>query len=275
MSSARSVRSMALIGLALMWTSGSAIAQNSVFIEELTSIEVRDAIRAGKTTIIIPTGGTEQNGAHMILGKHNIIVKHTAGEIARQLGDALVAPVVAYVPEGSIAPPSGHMAFAGTITLPNEYFIKVLEFAARSFSVHGFVDIAFIGDSGGNQAGAKAVADALNKEWASTPVRVHAVEAYYTAHGFADWLRQQGETTDDIGTHASISDTSYLMALYPEGVRRDKLAAARGRTFEESGVTGNPTRASVAYGKKGLDLKIATGIRAIRASRQASRTQVP
>ena len=89
---------MARVGLILfvgLLSSAQAMAQSSVFLEELTWTEVRDAIQAGKTTVIIPTGGTEQNGPHMILGKHNIIVRFTAGEIAKQLGNALVAPVVA------------------------------------------------------------------------------------------------------------------------------------------------------------------------------------
>ncbi len=117
---------------------------DTVFLEELTWTEVRDAIQAGKTTVIIATGGTEQNGPHMVLGKHNFIVKHTAEQIARRLGDALVAPVVAYVPEGELDPATGHMRFSGTITLPNEYFMKLVEYAARSFRVHGFKDIVLI-----------------------------------------------------------------------------------------------------------------------------------
>jgi len=250
-----------------------ALAQRSVFLEELTWTEVGDFVRAGKTTVIIPTGGTEQNGPHMVLGKHNVIVKFTAGEIAKQLGNALVAPVIAYVPEGSIAPPSGHMRFPGTITLPEEFFRKVLEFAARSLQAHGFLDIVFIGDSGGNQSGQKAVADALNREWSSTPVRVHHIEAYYNANGTDEWLRQQGESADAIGSHASIPDTSQLLALYPEGVRRDKLAA--GRADDGSGVSGDPTRATAAYGKKGLELKIATGVREIRGLRESSRNRAP
>jgi len=257
----------------LLATSAQALAQSSVFLEELTWTEVRDAVRTGKTTVIIPTGGTEQNGPHMVLGKHNIIVKFTAGEIAKQLGNALVAPVMAYVPEGTIAPPSGHMRFPGTISLPEEYFRKVLELAARSLQAHGFLDIVFIGDSGGNQAGQKAVAEALNREWASAPVRVHHVEAYYNANGTDEWLRQQGERADAIGSHASIPDTSQLLALYPDGVRRDKLAP--GRTNDGSGVSGDPTRATVAYGKKALELKIATGVRDIRQLRETSRKRVP
>ena len=87
-----------------------AQAPDTVFLEELTWTEVRDAVAAGTTTIIIPTGGTEQNGPHMVLGKHNYLVRHKAGESARRLGDALVAPVMAYVPEGNVDPPSGSHA---------------------------------------------------------------------------------------------------------------------------------------------------------------------
>jgi creatinine amidohydrolase len=83
---------------------------DSVFLEDLTWTEVKDALAGGKTTVIIPTGGTEQNGPHIVLGKHNYLVRYKAGEIARQLGNALVAPVVAYVPEGDINPPTSHMA---------------------------------------------------------------------------------------------------------------------------------------------------------------------
>jgi len=100
--------------LATLSLSPFAQAPDAVFIEELTWTEVRDAIKAGKTTVILPTGGTEQNGPHMVLGKHNFIIKHTSEQIARKLGNALVAPVVAYVPEGDLDPPSGHMRYPGT-----------------------------------------------------------------------------------------------------------------------------------------------------------------
>lgn len=106
------------------------------------------AVAAGKTTIIIPTGGTEQNGPHMVLGKHNYLVKYKAGEVAKRLGNALVAPVMAYVPEGDVDPPTGHIRFPGTITTPPDLFTKVLEYAARSLKQHGFRDIALLGDSG-------------------------------------------------------------------------------------------------------------------------------
>src|SRR5579871_1924026 len=116
----------------------SAKISQSVFIEELTWTELRDQISAGKTTTIIPIGGTEQNGPAMALGKHNVRVKILSEKIALALGNALVAPVIAYVPEGNLNPPTAHMRFPGTITIPDNTFETVLEYAGRSFKLHGF-----------------------------------------------------------------------------------------------------------------------------------------
>ena len=254
----------ACIGFFAVCASVCAQMPDSVFLEELTWTEVRDLVKGGKTTIIFPTGGTEQNGPHMVLGKHNFIVKHAAERIARTLGNALVAPVLAYVPEGSIEPPTGHMQYAGTISLPDEVFMKVTEYAARSFRAHGFKDIVLIGDSGPNQKGLEAVAALLNKEWARTGTRVHFVGDYYREHGFRAWLQSQGEKPEDIGTHAGISDTSQLLALNPAWIRKEQLAPGADR--KRTGVSGNPARASAAYGRRGLELRIEAAIAQIRKS---------
>ena len=141
----------------------------SVFIEELTWTELRDKIAAGKTVAIVPIGGTEQNGPHMAIGKHNVRVKLLAGKIAAALGTALVAPVLAYVPEGEVDRPTGHLRFPGTITVPEDTFEKTIESAARSLQLHGFRDIVFLGDHGSTQTGEEAVARRLNRLWAGKP----------------------------------------------------------------------------------------------------------
>lgn len=235
----------------------------SVFLEELTWTEVRDAIDSGTTTIIIPTAGTEQNGPHMVLGKHKFIVNYASAMIARELGNALVAPVVTYVPEGDVNNPTrGHMSKAGTITFPEEFYIKLLEYAARSLAVHGFTDIVMIGDSGGNQRGMEQVADMLNEEWASDAPRVHFVGDYYADNGFREWLIEQGETAETIGGHAGISDTSQLLAVDPRHIRTDRLAPGGGGP--DSGVSGDPTRASVERGVRGMQFKVDAALNQIR-----------
>ncbi len=123
-------------------------ARDSVFLEELTWLEVRDALRAGKTTVIVATGGVEQNGPYLATGKHNYVLRGTTEAIARKLGNALVAPIVAFVPEGDISPQSGHMKYPGTISLRQATFKALLTDIAESLSAHGFHNVVLIGDSG-------------------------------------------------------------------------------------------------------------------------------
>ena len=265
----------ALMLAAFVHTATPAFAQapslpqaDSVFLEELTWMEVRDAIAAGKTTVIIPTGGTEQNGPHIVLGKHNYLVKYKAGEIAKRLGNALVAPVVAYVPEGNVDPPTGHMRYAGTITTPQDVFVKVLEYAARSFKQHGFVDIVLVGDSGGNQEGQRLAAEALNKEWSATSVRVHHITAYYPGRG-DDWVVSQGVSAADVGSHAGTHDTASLMYINPSMLRVDKLVV--GKSGDGQGHVGNPAKATALFGKRILEMQIEDATAQIRELRASTR----
>ncbi len=240
---------------------------DTVFLEELTWTELRESIQSGKTTIILPTGGTEQNGPHMALGKHNVRVKVLSERIARTLGNALVAPVLAYVPEGSLAPPTGHMRFPGTITIPDEIFQKILESAARSLRLHGFRDIVFLGDHGSTQAGQKAVAGRLNREWATGPVRVHAVEEYYRTSQteLRQLLETRGYREDELGSHAGLADTSLMLAVDPRMVRVGRLRHGTGAKGGD-GVEGDPGRASVELGQPGVEMIVTRTVGAIRTS---------
>ncbi|HIB09640.1 MAG TPA: creatininase family protein [Gemmatimonadetes bacterium] len=234
---------------------------NTVFLDELTWMEVADKIDAGTTTVIVATAGTEQNGPHMVLGKHKFIITETAKRIARELENALVAPIVTYVPEGNIEGITGNRQRAGTITLPNEHYMKLLEYTARSLAGGGFTDIVLIGDSGGNQRGMETVAQMLNEEWSGSAARVHFVGDYYSGHGFREWLQEQGHTMEDIGSHAGITDTSQLLYVNARHIRTEKLAPFGG--FEGAGVRGDPTQASVSYGRVGIQLKVNAAVRQI------------
>jgi creatinine amidohydrolase len=238
-----------------------------VALEALTWTELRGLVQSGKTTIILPLGGTEQNGPHMALGKHNVRVRLLSERIARVLGDALVGPVLAYVPEGRLNPPEGHMRFPGTITVADDVFHKTLESAARSVRVHGFRHIVLLSDHGSTGPIAKSVAARLNREWAATPVRVHAVDEYYQAAtaGFGRLLEQRGFRRDEIGQHAGLADTSLTLALAPTMVRSDGLRRKGGHEGED-GVTGDPGRASAELGELGVELIVRETVSAVRRS---------
>ena len=255
--------------VALLAASATALAQPpaSVFLEELTSPELAAAIRAGKTTILVPIGGTEQNGPHMVLGKHNVRAKILAGRIAQELGNALVAPVIAYVPEGGVNPPTGHMRYPGTITVPSDVYRKVLDSAARSFRLAGFRDIVFLGDSGDYQKDNEIVARQLNREWAGTPVRVYAIAEYYRAatDGFAKSLKQRGYSDAEIGRHAGLADTSLALAVDPGLVRPGEQQFTQ-ITPAPPGVSGDPRRATAELGKPGIDMIVTQSAAAIRAA---------
>ena len=255
-----------LIGVPAAW------AQDSVFMEDLTWVEIRDLMRQGTTTVMIPSGGTEQGGPHLVLGKHNYVMKYTAERIAKRIGKTLVAPVMAYVPEGDVNPPTSHMWAPGTITLPPEQFAKVYEYAARSMKQHGFLDIILIGDSGGNQAPMKAVAEMLNAEWKDTPVRVYHLPKYNDNPEFLEWLKAKGYSTEVIGSHAAIRDSSDLMAAHLEGVRMDKRSPGPLPDGTRSGVRGDPTKASVEYGKVALDMKVEAAVSQYQDLRKQYRT---
>lgn len=251
-----------LVGL--VSTSGpQAATPSSVFLEDLTSPELAQRIAAGATTILVPIGGTEQSGAHLTLGKHNVRARALAARIARELGDALVAPVLAYVPEGALSPPTGHMRYPGTISVPADVYRQVLIAAGRSFKLAGFRDVVFLGDHGDYQKDNQAVAAALDREWAASRVRAHAIAAYYRAatSGFAATLRKQGYAPGEIGTHAGLADTSLMLAIDPAQVRTERLPEK-----PPPGVTGDPARASAALGQSAVDAIVAQSVTAIRAA---------
>jgi creatinine amidohydrolase len=231
--------------------------------ERMTWVEIRDAVAAGKTTILIPTGGTEQNGPHMVTGKHNFVGAETTRRIAAKLGDALVAPILPFVPEGDIEKREGHMAYAGTVSLTPEVFSAVLTATAESFKAHGFKTIVFIGEHGASIEPQRQTAERLSQLWVKDGVRVINAANYYSANGQADWLKARGESDAAIGLHATIQDTSELIAVLPGGVRMDKRAA------DKDGVKGDPTKATAEIGQTMLDLKVDAAVKEIEAARKA------
>jgi creatinine amidohydrolase/Fe(II)-dependent formamide hydrolase-like protein len=260
---------LCLLCLALHCTSAPAASgPPSVFLEDLTSVELRTAVANGSTTVLVPIGGTEQNGPHMALGKHNLRVKVLAGQIAQRLGNAIVAPVIAYVPEGAIFPPAAHMRFSGTISISDATFEALLESTARSFKQHGFRDVVFLGDHGGYQKSEVHAAEKINKEWAADGrSRALALTAYYDASQapYIQTLRERGFSDAEIGTHAGLADTSLMLAIDKTLVRMDLLSQGAKATPAE-GVYGDPRKSTAELGQLGVQSIVEHSVRAIQAA---------
>jgi creatinine amidohydrolase/Fe(II)-dependent formamide hydrolase-like protein len=244
-------------------------AVDSVFLEELTWMEVRDAMKAGKTTVIVPTGGMEQNGPYLAAGKHNYILKATTEAIARKLGNALVAPIVAFVPEGQIDPPTEHMKYPTTISLTEETYRRLLTEICASLRAHGFTDIILLGDSGGNQKGMKAVADELNRQWSGGKTRVLFIPEYYNYPDVTQWLERQGVKQTPEGIHDDFAITAQMMVVDPTTVRmRERIAAGK---FHVNGVDLAPADKTIAWGKRIVNYRADKTVETIRKATAAAR----
>lgn len=205
-------------------------ASDSVWIEELTYMEVRDRIADGASTAVVSTGGIEENGPYLATGKHNIILEAICPEIARELGNALCAPIVRFVPEGDLNPSSDILFTPGTFGVRDETYVALLDDIATSLKLHGFKDIVFIGDSGGNQRGMKAVTDLLNERWADSGVRAHFILEFYTpgwedTENYTQEVLGAKETKRD-GHHDDMWVTAMMMVTDPESVRYEQRVEA-------------------------------------------------
>lgn len=242
----------------------TAPLSSHVDLKDMTWVEVRTALAAGFTTVIVPTGGIEQNGPHMILGKHDYIVGQAADKIALAVGHALVAPIVTYVPEGEYEPPTGHMRFPGTIGVPEPVFAGVLDGIARSLKAGGFKTIVFIGDHGGSQPAQAAVAQKLTTAWSREGVKVASIDAYYDDKAQITRLLAEGQSLETIGQHASLIDTSELLSVNPKGVDLTRYRAISAAS-EATGVSGDPSAASGERGASLLEMRIKAATAAIKA----------
>jgi creatinine amidohydrolase len=237
---------------------------DTVWVEEMTWMEVRDALKAGKSTVIVPTGGVEQNGPYLATGKHDYILRGTADAIARRLGNALVAPIVPFVPEGNIDPPTGHMKFPGSISLTEETYERLLVDICASFRAHGFEHVVMIGDSGGNQDGMKHVAERFNRKWAGGKTRAHFIPEYYDYAGVEKWLEKHGIKQVDEGLHDDFAITAQMMVVDPATVRmKQRIAAGK---FSINGVNLAPAEKTIEWGKKIIDYRAEQTVQAIRKS---------
>lgn len=225
-----------------------------VLMETMTWAEIRQALQAGKTTALLAVASTEQHGPALPLNTDEEIGRALAVEVALELGDALVAPVVA--PGCS----DHHLAWPGTVSVPPDLLVALVGHHLRNLAAHGFREVVLFSSHGGNfgplrgrleelraAVGSARLIDLLDPDWF-----------------FGVWfgvLRAHGRQ-DVTLPHADVMETAMMMYLRPELVRLDKVEpgftgtvpldelTARGlAAFTANGVLGDPRGATPELGR--------------------------
>jgi creatinine amidohydrolase len=265
---------VAMVGV--LATVGAAIAQQKdgpVEIELMTYPEIYAAIHEqAKTTVLVVNGGIEQRGPHAVLGGHSLTAKPQGVDIARKLGNALVAPVVPF----SIA--GGHLnpKTPGSVNIPSPVFAAMNEAIVDSMVVNGFKNIVLMGEHGGGQKELDEVAKRTNAKYSPQGVHVFFCGDFYekTQNDFAQWMKANHLPPS---SHGGIPDTSLMMYLGGSAwVRKDKLVAGDpvlppgtqpdpNTPRVNNGVTGDPRLSTPEIGKRYFDMQTKNAVAQIQA----------
>ncbi len=242
---------------------------DSVWIEDLTMMEVRDLLQAGKTSALILTGGIEENGPYLTTGKHNNVLRVMGESIARSLGNALVAPIVTLEPGNP-----ERVRTPGTVFLSQETYRAVLSDMATSLKTQGFKHIFFLGDSGGNQKPMQEVSLALNARWTEDPsgAKTYFIPEYYN---YEEVEKFQGEA---LGIHEQLEGlhddyyiSSIVMVHDPKDVRMDERVKAG--KFIINGVSLAPAAKTIENGKKIVAFRTEKTVAAIKKAMEGASTR--
>jgi creatinine amidohydrolase len=233
---------------------------DSVWIEDLTMLEVRDLIKGGKTTALILTGGIEENGPYLTTGKHNNVLKATGESIARALGNALAAPIVTLEPGNPLRP---NMS-PGTVVLSQATFQAVLTDMSNSLRSQGFKDIVMVGDSGGNAKGMQAAATSLNAEWKGNGY-VHFIPEYYNYADVEEFEKEQLGIHEKLeGFHDDYYISAIIATVSTDAIRmKERQKAGK---FVINGVPLDPIAKTIENGKKMVAFRTAATVAAIKKS---------
>lgn len=228
-------------------------AHDSVWIGELTTLEVRDYIKAGKTTALILGGGMEENGPYLTLDKHNNVARAMGDAIARKLGNALCAPILTMEPGNPDKPST-----PGGVVFSAETYKAVLTDMATSLRAMGFKDIIFLGDHGGDLKPMEEVTNNLNSKWKGSGATNHFLAKYGSSGadsgccGFGAVAKYEQEALgiheEQEGLHDDYYISSMIMTVDVNGVRMPERIKAKKTTI--NGVDLTPVAKTIENGKK-------------------------
>jgi creatinine amidohydrolase/Fe(II)-dependent formamide hydrolase-like protein len=234
---------------------------DSVFMEDMTWLEIRNAMKAGKTTVIVPAGGLEATGPFVTLNKHQNMLRGSTDLIARKLGNALVAPVIRYVPPDEPAGARGD--YLGDFNISLAAYKSTLTDICTTLKNDGFKEIVLLGDHQGAQRGMQEVSRELSSNWAGGPTGVRYIAEYYDRRAVNEYVRTTlGITEKRGGFGDNYYNTAILLAVNPEGARLKERTEADQLTV--NGVNLKPIEKTIENGRTILQIQTDQTVKAIQ-----------
>jgi len=230
---------------------------DTVFMEAMTQIEIRDALKAGKTTALLFVGGMEDNGPYVTVSQHNDIVRGMCDPIARALGKALCAPILGMAPgnpETSANP--------GSVVLSPETFKGVLIGIATSLKTQGFKNIMLMVDHGSDAGPTNEVSKALAESWRGSGAMAYYVKEYYN-YGEVEKFEHEVLKVEEKreGFHDDYYPASISVAIDPVSARIPERIKAKKTTINGVELAGPK---AVEDGKKIMAFRTDVTVKAIR-----------
>lgn len=255
------------------------MSDHELELERLRSPEIRERIQAGWTSVVFACGAVEQHGPHLPLFTDAENGTASALEVARRLGQTLVAPTI------RVGCSDHHMEFAGTLTVRKETFEAVVTDYVTSLARHGFQRVFILPTHGGNFGPLAAMEERLRQAVAPT-----LVAAYTDVFAVVELWRRETEAElglgASVGGHADIAETSLMRHLHEDLVRADlaerglmgglseevvaRLMREGMRAISPNGILGDARGATAALGQRLLN---AFAAQAADAFRQAASIQ--
>ena len=199
-----------------------------VFLERMRSPEIDAAIESGTTTVIVPCGAVEQHGPHLPLFMDSEHGTYLGAEVAKRLGNTLVAPTI------RVGCSEHHMSFPGTISLQEDTFHAVCRDYCASLSHHGFTKICMLPSHGGNFKPLDKILDKLNgavEEGCKVVAYTDLIELVKTWKKVVDEENGLGHR---VGGHADIAESSLMLLMHPDLVRKEKAEKGFSAELDEA-----------------------------------------
>ncbi len=249
-------------------------AVDSVWLEELTWMEIRDAVEGGMTTALILTGGVESNGPHLASGKHNYSNKLMGESVARKMGNTLVAPLVTLEPGN----PGSEVSVGRTGPMISQAtYAALLTDMGDSLRSMGFTEVYFLGDSGGNRTGMQTAADNLTAKYSGNPTQFHHIPEFYNHTQVREYIQETLGIPEEMeynassgsdGIHEELSITSIMSVIDPEAIRFDQRVKAGRASI--NGINLEPLSKTQELGRKLIEFRTKLTLEAIDAIRTAT-----